>query len=134
MNILLADDEKEVIEMIKKHLEIKGYCIDIAFNGSTALDLIKAKEYDLVIVDHNMPELTGLELIKYVKQNGIKTKTAMITGYPPMKDFFAKDMGADEYITKPYSPKDIENVIAKYTPHPNPLRPTPRVPRGRGRG
>lgn len=123
MNILLADDEKEVIEQIKKLLETKGYNIDIAFDGSRALDLIKIKDYNLVIVDHNMPELTGLELIKYVKQNGLKTKTAMITGYSPMRDFFAKDMGADEYITKPYSLKDIENVIAKYAPHPNPLRP-----------
>jgi len=114
MKILIADDEKDIVEILKGRLIKKGHYIDIALDGERALEFIKTNKYDLAFVDHNMPEITGLELIKYIKQNKISTKTVMLTGYAEIEDFAAKQVGADEYITKPVSLKDIENIVNKY--------------------
>ena len=115
MKILVADDERETARSIKNFLDKRGYSIDVAFEGREALDLIKKNNYDMVFLDHNMPGLTGLELIKFIKQNNLKAVSIMITGYPEMNKTFAKAIGADEYINKPCSLEEIENIIKKYS-------------------
>ncbi len=114
MKILIADDEKETAELIKKWLIRQGYDADLAFDGREALELIKLNDYDLAFLDHNMPELTGLELIKYLKENNPNTKTVMITGYPAIDGPVVKYLGADEYLTKPFKMKEIGDIIDKY--------------------
>lgn len=115
MNILIADDEIEMIELLKSSLSRKGHIVDTASSGDKALDLIKSNRYELVFLDHNMPELTGIELIKYIKENSLKAKTVMITGYPSISDFGAKAVGADEYLVKPIMIEKIEEIIEKYS-------------------
>ena len=114
MKILIADDEKDIVDLIKERVAIKGYNADIAFDGEKALEFIKLNKYDLVFVDHNMPELTGLELIKYIRENNLDTKIVMITGYPAIEGSVVKYLGADEYLTKPFKLKEIEDIIDKY--------------------
>ncbi|NQT22230.1 MAG: response regulator [Candidatus Omnitrophica bacterium] len=114
MKILVADDEAGFAEILKDRLSIKGCIVEIALNGKQALDLIKSNLYDLVFLDHNMPELTGIELTKYIRENSLKTKIVIVTAYPEIEDFFAKALGADEYLTKPVKIKDVENIIDKY--------------------
>lgn len=114
MKILIADDERESIEFLKNFLERKGYSVDIVFDGKAAVDLIEKNDYDLAFLDHNMPELTGLEVAKFVKDKNLKTKTIMLTGYPEIEDFFAKSVGVDEYINKPCRMEDIQSIIDKY--------------------
>ncbi|MCU0651623.1 MAG: response regulator [Candidatus Omnitrophica bacterium] len=114
MKILVADDNQEAAELIQKRMIRKGHSADIAFDGRKALDLIKVNDYDLAFLDHDMPEITGLELIKYIKENGLKAKTVMITGYPAIEGFAAHDFGADEYLVKPIDLADIEALIEKY--------------------
>lgn len=116
MKILIADDEAEPAEIIKKSLIKKGYVVEAAFDGKTALDLIKKNNYDIVFLDHNMPELTGLELVKYIKENNLNTKAVMVTGYPAIEGSVVKYLGADEYLIKPFKLKDIEDIIDKYKP------------------
>ena len=114
MNILIADDTQEVIALMKAFLEKKGHDIDIADDGQKALEKIKTNKYDLAFFDHNMPEMTGMELVKFIKQNNIKTKTVILSGYSGMKDSFAKIIGADDYLSKPCELEDIEAIIKKY--------------------
>ncbi|MFH1771510.1 MAG: response regulator [Candidatus Omnitrophota bacterium] len=111
MRVLVADDETETIGILQSFLERRGCVVDCAADGKEALELIKNKNYDVAFIDHNMPELTGLELIKYIKLNNIRTKTVMLTGYGGMADFLAESIGADAYIEKPFSLKDIESFI-----------------------
>jgi DNA-binding response OmpR family regulator len=115
MKILIADDKKELGELVRDFLVKKGHNADIALDGRVAWELMKKNIYDLAFIDHNMPELTGLELVKLVKENKLKTKTVILTGYPSMKDFFAKSIGADEYISKPCHLEDIERIVEKYS-------------------
>ena len=100
--------------MSKQLLIKKGHSVDVASNGKRALVLIKNKQYDIAFLDHNMPELTGLELIKYIKDNDLKIKTIILSAYPEIDDFFAKTVGADEYLEKPYQLSDIEEIVNKY--------------------
>ncbi|MFA6320797.1 MAG: response regulator [Candidatus Omnitrophota bacterium] len=114
MKILIADDEKEFVDFLAERLSGQGHNISLASDGAIALELIKANEYDIVFLDHNMPELTGLEIAKYAKANGIKAKIVMVTGYEHMSGAFAKVLGVDEYLTKPVMIKDIDEVVKKY--------------------
>jgi len=114
MHILIVDDEKEFVEMMRERLHYKNLTMDFAYDGRQALELIKSKKYDIVFLDHNMPEMTGLELVKYIKENNIDIKTVMITGYPAIRGSFAKAIGTDEYLTKPVQLKDVEDIIEKY--------------------
>lgn len=115
MVILIVDDEKEFVEFLKERLTIKGHSVDFAYDGKKALDLIKSNHYDLIFSDHNMPELTGLELVKYLKENKINSKIVMITGYPEIDEFFMKGVGADDYLNKPVKIQDVEALIEKYS-------------------
>ena len=116
MKILIADDTQEITSLMKAFLEKKGHAVDVAPNGKQALDLIKVNNYDLAFFDHNMPELTGMELVKFIKQNDIKTKTVILSGYSGMGESFSKIIGADDYLSKPCRLEDIEAIIIKYAP------------------
>lgn len=115
MIILIADDEKEIVELLKNRFIVKGHSVNTAYDGEKALELIKSNIYDLVFLDHNMPGLTGLELLRYIKQNNLKPKIVIITGYAEIDEFFMKRLGADEHLTKPVRMKDIDDIIDKYS-------------------
>ncbi len=114
MQILVADDNKELRDILQMFLEKKGYKVKVVSSGDAALEELRTENYDLAFIDHNMPEVTGLELVKFVKQNNLKTKTVILTGYPAMRDFFAKSIGADDYISKPCSLDEVEKIVVKY--------------------
>ena len=115
MKILIADDEKDFVEFLKSRLTGKNHSVEVVYDGKKALELIKSNLYDLIFLDHNMPELTGLELLRYVKKHNLKPKVAIITGYEEIDGTFMKGMGADEYLTKPVRIKDIDSVLDKYS-------------------
>jgi len=114
MKILIADNVQGIVDLMREFMKKKGHTVDAANNGKQALDMIKQNNYDLAFLDHNMPEMTGLEIIKYIKQNKISTKTVLFTGYTGMKDSFAKSLGADEYLSKPCELEDILTILIKY--------------------
>ncbi len=115
MKILIADNENEFVKLLKERFTGKGHSVDTALDGNAAMELIKANKYDILFLDHNMPEMTGLEIAKYVKENKIDSKTVMITGYSEMSDTFAKAIAADDYITKPAKLGEIDGIIEKYS-------------------
>ena len=114
MNILVVDDEREVASLLADSLTEKGHHLDVAFDGQTALDLIRLNQYDLAFLDYNMPEITGLEVIKYIKKNKPQVMTVMFTGYEMMEEFLAKSAGADEYLQKPFTSQELEAILTKY--------------------
>ena len=113
MKILIVDDEPKIAEELKKLLEKEGCLADIASNGEMALDLLKTKSYDLAIFDYSIPPPTGLELVKYVKANGLKTRTIMLSGYYA-NFLLAHTIGADEYLSKPLDNAEIIRIVKKY--------------------
>lgn len=115
MKILIADDEIRIVDILVKFIESKGLKADQALDGKKALDLLKEQDYDIVFLDVNMPEFTGLEVTRYIKEKKPQTKVIILTGYPNLGKGIAKHVGADEYLEKPVDLKVIGEIIDKYT-------------------
>ena len=114
MRILIADDEEALVSALSERLTLKGHSVDTACDGAKAMAMLESMKYDIIFLDHNMPELTGLEMVKKMRQSHTDSKIVMISGYPEMEDFFARAVGADEYLVKPLKFKEVEDIILKY--------------------
>ena len=114
MKVLVADDEKGITDLLRAFLEKKGHSVDVVSDGKSALKLITDKNFDIAFLDENMPELTGLEISKYIKKNNLRIKSIILTGYPCINEKLSKSVGADEYLVKPVDLAKIEEIINKY--------------------
>lgn len=118
--ILFADDEPDIVKILKRYLELDGYEVDISFNGRDALNKIAANKYDLLILDVMMPEVNGWEVCKKVKEDP-QTKNIpviILTAKAQNVDaLMSYECGADEYAPKPFDyPKlslQIKKLLAK---------------------
>jgi len=116
MKMLICEDEIGVVNILKRYLKYKGFDADHALNGRAALELIKSRDYGIVFLDISMPELTGIEIMKHMKENHSKAKIIVLTGYPGVTSDFCVSMGADRYLEKPIDLKVIGEIVDKYTP------------------
>ncbi len=113
-SILLADDEDPLRELLKEQLGSHGYSIDEARNGVEAIDRLGQMHYDLVILDINMPKKTGLDVLKYIRDNNIPIRVIMLTGRLGFSvGSESMLLGADEYINKPFDLGYLEMVIKR---------------------
>jgi len=111
MRILIADDEKGFLEFMQDRLTRYGFDVEVVSDGHEAMYRIAQAYYDMVIVDYNMPGVTGLEVIKHIKKEKIPSVTVMITGYQDIEKPLADAVGADHYFTKPVKLEELESVI-----------------------
>lgn len=114
MRVLVADDEKGLVSILSEIISRKGHHVDVAYDGQKAFDLIRNHRYDLAFLDFTMPEMTGIELLQYLKEKNSGTRTVLITAYPFVEDYFAKATGMDEFLPKPIQLTDIEKILEKY--------------------
>ncbi|MCX5698450.1 MAG: response regulator [Candidatus Omnitrophica bacterium] len=109
--ILVVDDEKEWCYFLKEYLTRRGYSVDTADDGLKAKDLLAKQAYDCVFFDCNMPGLTGVELIKVIQEKSPQAKKIMISGYDLINEDFAKGLGVDIFLRKPFSLESIQEAI-----------------------
>ncbi|MCG3175582.1 MAG: putative transcriptional regulatory protein TcrX [Candidatus Omnitrophica bacterium] len=116
MRILIVDDEPDMVSMVGEWLELRGYQVDRTADSVRALEMLKAVRYDLAFLDLSMPEITGLELLDYIKKNSPETRAVMVSAYPyPLvEDLLAQAVGIDDYIAKPFRFEEIERIVSKY--------------------
>lgn len=108
MNILLAEDEKQLSRALVTAIQATGYHVDPAYNGQEAVDLAGQRAYDVIILDIMMPKLNGIEALKQLRQTGNKTYVIMLTAMAEIDDkVTGLDAGADDYLTKPFSLKEL---------------------------
>ncbi len=104
MKILVVEDEVKVSSFITRGLQEEGYSVEVAEDGRKGLDLIKTKEYDIVLLDLMIPEIDGLEVLERMRQDGIETPVLIITAKSAKEDVIkGLDTGSDDYLTKPFS-------------------------------
>lgn len=107
MNIVVCDDDREIVEAIEIYLENEGYNIFRAYNGIEALRLIKEKEIHLVVMDIMMPEMDGLRATKKIRGE-LNIPVIMLSAKVEDTDkIIGLNMGADDYITKPFNPLEL---------------------------
>ena len=103
IRILVVDDEKRMVDLVKVYLEREGYLIDEASNGQQALDMISKTTYDLIILDLMLPIVDGLTVCKELRKK-YDTPVIMLTARGEEFDkVLGFELGADDYV-KPFSP------------------------------
>jgi len=112
MKILVVDDERAVRESLRRALELEGYEIELAGDGSEALYRLEANEEpDAMILDVLMPGVDGLEVCRRLRGSGSKLPVLMLTARTEVEDRVAGlDAGADDYVTKPFA---LEELLAR---------------------
>jgi len=119
MRILIAEDSRADAELFLRALhpfvKSKGLVVDSVCNGDEAMASIKKESYDLLFLDMSMPGPTGIEILRYIKENRREEKVVILTGYPDLSDHFCKKLGADEYVEKPVDPKVLGAILDKYS-------------------
>lgn len=105
--ILVVDDEADVRDVIELYLERAGYLVDTASDGETALAMVTRCQPDLIVLDLMMPKIGGLELTRLVREHW-NIPIIMLTSRDEECDrVFGLDLGADDYVTKPFSPREV---------------------------
>lgn len=115
MRILVVDDEQGMVDLLVSYLKREGHAVDFAYNGNSAMAIIKQNPFDVLFVDYQMPGKSGLEVVDYTKKNSVSTKVVMISGIPQMEAAIAKIVGADEYMEKPLDFKKIDAILQKFS-------------------
>ena len=111
MKILLLEDDVILQEIIEEFLVENEYTVESFFDGEKALDAIGSNSYDMLLLDVNVPNIDGFEILSYLRQIGNTTPTIYITslaGIDDLKKGF--DLGADDYLKKPF---DLEELQAR---------------------
>ena len=104
MRLLIVEDQVKMAEFLKKGLTDAGYSVDLAETGSSADALCSQNPYDMVVLDIGLPDQSGLEIAKTLRQKGYSNPILMLTAYSSVTDKVSGlDAGADDYLTKPFS-------------------------------
>ena len=117
-SILIIDDEQEIRESLQQLLRLEGYQADAASSGEEGLKRIESGVFDLVLLDINLPDRNGLDLLKDIKHDAPEVGVIMITAYDSSQMAFqASKEGAESYVTKPWDNDklllEIRNLLAK---------------------
>ena len=108
MRLLLAEDERSLSRALVKILEHGKYSVDAVFDGEEALDYLDASEYDGVILDVMMPKMDGLTVLQTLRKKGNMVPVLLLTAKSEVDDRVrGLDMGANDYLTKPFAPPEL---------------------------
>lgn len=113
LRILVVDDDENLAVTLKEILELNGYVTETAFTGEEAKKKILEGFFSLALLDMKLPDISGLDLLKWVKKETPRTIVMMITGYPTLDNAVESlNFGSNAYIMKPINVKDFLNFIA----------------------
>lgn len=109
MRILIVEDERDLNFIITKGLKKSGYAIDNAYDGKEALNLYHCNQYDLILLDLNLPVVDGLEVLKTIREKDLKTKVMIISAQTAIDQRVkGLDMGANDYLIKPFDFRELD--------------------------
>ncbi|MFM1883459.1 MAG: Alkaline phosphatase synthesis transcriptional regulatory protein PhoP [Planctomycetota bacterium] len=133
---LIVEDENEIADLVKFHLERDGMQVSVARNGRKAIEMVQGAGYDLIVLDLMLPDLDGLEICRRLKGQD-RTKeipVVMLTARGEESDIVAGlEMGADDYVTKPFSPRVLMARLRNALRKTGATEPTERVSLVNGR-
>lgn len=110
--ILAVDDDRTLLQLLSNELSNEGYDVARAYDGTEALEALKKQQFDLVILDIQMPKMNGLDTLKQIKEKYPKTKVIMLTAYADIANALeSKRLGADGFIDKPYDLIELLTTI-----------------------
>ncbi|WP_164671031.1 response regulator transcription factor [Virgibacillus doumboii] len=114
-NILIVEDEQKLSRVLQLELDYENYATEIADNGKDALEKLEQSEWDLVLLDIMLPELSGLEVLRRFRRSDQTTPIILLTARDQVHDKVSGlDLGANDYMTKPFQ---IEELLARIRVH-----------------
>lgn len=108
MKLLIAEDERDLADALTVLLERNKYAVDTVYNGRDAYEYARTGEYDGVILDVMMPQLTGLQVVTRLREDGVTTPVMLLTAKGQKDDRITGfDAGADDYLPKPFATDEL---------------------------
>jgi two-component system OmpR family response regulator len=108
MRVLIIEDDRETASFLSKSLKENGHAADVAADGETGLDLARAGQHDVLIVDRLLPRLDGLTVVKTLRAEGIRTPVLMLSALADVDDRVkGLRAGGDDYLGKPYAYSEL---------------------------
>lgn len=112
MRILVVEDEIDLLEAIAEGLRIDGYAVDTSDDGEEGLELAIVNDYDLIILDLNLPNIDGIDILQNIRENDKLTKILILTARSSIEDRVkGLDLGANDYLIKPFHFDELEARI-----------------------
>jgi DNA-binding response OmpR family regulator len=106
--ILVVDDDPNIVDIVRQYLQRDGYPVLSALDGQQALDMVRQRHPDLIILDLMLPKVDGFDVCRIVRGEGHKMPIIIVTGRSAEEDtLLGLDLGADDYVTKPFSPRQL---------------------------
>jgi len=113
-SILIVDDSQDTLEMLQRNLVAAGYEVRTAPGVAEAIRILDGMHVDLVITDLKMPKISGMDLIRHVRENYKETEVMMITGYATVEGAVeAIKTGAEEFLTKPFTDEELLSAVQR---------------------
>ena len=106
--VLVVDDEKLIVKGIRFSLEQDGMEVDCAYDGEEALNMVKEKEYDIVLLDVMLPKLSGFEVCQSIREFSSVPVVMLTAKGDDMDKILGLEYGADDYITKPFNILEVK--------------------------
>jgi two-component system alkaline phosphatase synthesis response regulator PhoP len=109
-HILVVDDDREIVRLLRGYLEKSGYQVLVAFNGETAVHILRREKQDLAILDLMLPDRDGLDITRFIRSDPqlMALPIIMLTArVEDMDKILGLELGADDYITKPFNPREV---------------------------
>ena len=104
MRILVVEDEKRIADFLSRGLESGGYAVEVAGDGATALEMVHATEYDLVILDLGLPDMDGMAVLKKIRTRKTSPPVLILSARDAVDDRVkGLETGADDYLVKPFA-------------------------------
>src|SRR5512137_2675033 len=114
IRLLIADDDNNLRTVLATELSEEGFSVDVAENGSRAMELLEAREYDVALLDLSMPALTGIEVLTQVRARDIPVEVVLLTAHGTVSTAVeAIKLGAYDFLTKPFKLDEVRVVIRK---------------------
>lgn len=116
MRLLIVEDEKKLCDTVAKSLYDAGYEVDTCYDGEEALDYILAENYDLIVLDLNLPGMDGMDILKELRKKNEDTKVLILSARSQIADKVeGLDAGANDYMEKPFHLQELEARIRSLT-------------------
>ena len=109
--VLVVDDEKLIVKGIRFSLEQDGMEVDCAYDGEEALNMAKANEYDMILLDIMLPKMDGFEVCQAIREFSDMPIVMLTAKGDDMDKILGLDYGADDYITKPFNSLEVKARI-----------------------
>src|SRR5262245_51786797 len=110
--ILIVEDDPAIGVALEDDLRLEGYAVDLVRDGETAIEHARRTSYDLVLLGVMLPKKDGFDVCRELRRSGFDTKILLLTARTGETDkVLGLDLGADDYVTKPYSPKELRARI-----------------------